>query len=149
MEGVMDRIQLDQVEAFLDHERTKFAKKVYPRTGYPLGHEMRAITKELNGGWVTRSSESTEVYDELMIPFQGGSLVIERPWMDPNDHSYKGHTVSFHGEVPSGLMMLALKFCEELCRLERVKSKDLFLAQGARGRSDTEIRELTELFEVD
>lgn len=118
--------RLKKIEKFLDKKETEFVKKVYDKTGYPVGHELREIVEELGGEWSIERIKRNQ-YDTLNIPYLNGTLIIERPWMDLNKMSYYGHKVSFNGEITKDLEKLIIIFLTNLVQKEREKSKEFFI----------------------
>jgi len=138
-----DGIKIPYVGEILDDMRTRFAQRVHPQTGFPLGDEMRSVVAELEGFWECQEVPSGQ-YDTLNIPFYNGTLIIERPWMNPEDYSYRGHRVSCLKIIPP-FRELA-KFIWELHEQERMKSKQLFLETSQRYPPE-ELQKVAKLFD--
>ena len=113
------------IEIFLDDQQTSFVRRVYDRTGYPVGHELREIVKQLGGEW--DCLQTPQGYDTLNIPCEGGTLIIERPWIDLKDRSQRGHRVSFDGKFTPGLEESIKAYLSGLHKQERAKSREWFL----------------------
>jgi len=58
---------------------------LYERTRASLGMEFRAVTESRHGTWSIRRPRGE--YDAHNIPFHGGILIVERPWI--NDGIYR------------------------------------------------------------
>lgn len=138
-----DGMEIPDIGEMLDNMRTRLARRVYTQTGFPVGDEMRSVVAELEGFSECQEGPS-EQCDTLNIPFYGGTLIIERPWMNLEDCSYQGHRVSCLRVIPPFRELV--KFIEELLEQERMKSKQLFLETSQRYPPE-ELQELAKLFD--
>lgn len=119
--------RLPNLERFLDNQQTAFVREIYPRTGFPIGEELReVVSKEYFGGWHFRHRSSTN-YDTLIIPHNNGLLVIERPWIGIARREMKGHIVRFSGEMTPILEESIKELLKEMHEKERAKARELFL----------------------
>jgi len=125
--GINGNQRLSELEEFLDEQQTAFTQKVYGKTGYPIGYEMREITEEESGQW--ELSSNAGMYDLLNLPYQEGILIIERPTMNHDNCSYRGHKVTYHGgqEITDTEIEKAKQYLAELHQREKQKSKEYFL----------------------
>ena len=132
--------RLPGVEHFLDKQQTEFVQAVYEKTGYPVGHELREIVESLGGEW--NCFMIPQAYDTLNIPYEGGTLIIERPYI--NDNLKNGHRVSFDGDFYPDLEKDVNAYLTKLHQQERVKSKEFFLKYAGYVNGDAE--EIAKLF---
>ncbi len=139
--------RMPQVEQFLDSQQALFIQQVYSRTGFPTGKELRDIVVELGGEWV--EGKSSDTYDTLVIPYQKGFLIIERPWINISARTQNGHRVKFvrairDNDTPN-LEASIKSFLQELHQRERALSRRLFLTLGQR-YTPKEAVKIAELF---
>lgn len=107
--------RLPQVEIFLDEQHTAFVQG-----SYPSGKELREIVNQLGGEWDCLYTPRGQ-YDTLNISYKGGTLIIERPWIDVPDRSQRGHRVSFDGKVTRDLEASIKSYLLKLHQRERDK----------------------------
>jgi len=144
MRYVDEGIELLELAAFVDKQKTGFARAVYDRSGYPIGHEMRRIVERLCGEWGCLFRPRGQ-FDTVNIPFRNGILVIERPWLNHDDTSYTGHRVSFVGELTEDFVQVAKQFLTQIHEEERMRSKEWFLSYATH-LPQSERQEIAALF---
>ncbi len=101
-------IRLPQTEKLLDAVATEFAQKFQRITGHvPDGQALRSLVEKI-GGKVEVNGPNGQ-YDTLNMPLYfppwlklitAGDIIVERPFINPNDYSVKGHRVSYDGTLP-------------------------------------------------
>ena len=136
---------LKVVSHFFDTQQTAYVRRVYEKTGYPVGHELRGLARVMGGDFDFMHRPNNQ-YDTLNMPFAEGTLVIERPWMDLQERTRNGHRISFVGRAPVSLHDDLAAFLDDLHTLQRRISRSWFLRCTDR-YSPEEALEVAKLFE--